>query len=497
MCSLQLGQKFHRPRDQPRWEARQACDLDPVGPVRSPLFQSPQEDDIVARLSYRDVQVPHGRELIAQLGELVVVRCADPLRADAFVQVLGDRPRDGHPVVGGGAAPDLVEEHEAPLGGPMDDRRGLAHLDHEGGLAARQVVRGAHAGEDAVADTEPRAGRRHERPDLGHELDQADLAQHCTLPGHVGPGQDHDASLFVQLEVVGNELLARHHRLDDRVPPRHDTKSEPRGNLGTDVATLLGHLGQRGQHVQIRHAPAGLLDARNGEGELAPHPQEKSLLEARDTVVRVEDLLLPLLQLQGEVAFRVGQRLLAYEALGDARQVRSGDLQVVAEDLVVPDLERGDAGLLALCGLQPGDEVASPVAGAPELVHLLAEALPDHAAVCQRGGRVLGDGLRNERLDIVQRVHVGQQSGQDLAAQSLPAASQRGKLPERLAQRQHLPGRGAPGADLGAQPVQIADLAERPAQVGTSVRILEQLRDSGVPAPDLVGAQQRIEEPGP
>ena len=153
--------------------------------------------------------------------------------------------------------------------------------------------------------------------------------------------------------------------------------------------------------------------------------------------------------------------------------------------------------LLALRRLQLDDEVAGPVADGPQLVHLLVEAFPDHAAVGQRGGRVLGDGLRNERRDVVERVEVGQQSRQGLALQPFSAAGERRQRPERLSERQHLPGSGPPRADLGAEPVQIPDLAQRPTQIVASVRILEKLRDSVVAAPDSVGVQEWIQEPGP
>jgi hypothetical protein len=60
---------------------------------------------------------------------------------------LDDRPGDGEPVIGGGAAPDLVEDHEAALGRLRQDRGGLDHLDHEGRSPAREIVRRADPAE--------------------------------------------------------------------------------------------------------------------------------------------------------------------------------------------------------------------------------------------------------------------------------------------------------------------------------------------------------------
>ena len=55
--------------------------------------------------------------------------------------------------------------------------RGLHHLHHEGGAAARQIVGGADAREQPVDDADPRPRRRHEAADLRQQRDQRVLAQ--------------------------------------------------------------------------------------------------------------------------------------------------------------------------------------------------------------------------------------------------------------------------------------------------------------------------------
>src|SRR5262244_4332266 len=84
-------------------------------------------------------------------GQLVVVGGEEHLGAAAsLVELLRHGPRDGEPIEGGGAAPDLVEEDQAALRGVVEDARRLYHLHEEGALAARQIVLRAHTGEDAV-----------------------------------------------------------------------------------------------------------------------------------------------------------------------------------------------------------------------------------------------------------------------------------------------------------------------------------------------------------
>ena len=122
------------------------------------------------------------------------------------VQVLGDGPGDGEAVIGGRAAADLVEDDQRVVGGVVEDVGGLAHLDHEGGLAAREVVAGADAGEDAIDEADARLAGGDAAADLRHEGDERDLADVGGFAGHVGAGDEQDLvdSAF-ELGVVGHE----------------------------------------------------------------------------------------------------------------------------------------------------------------------------------------------------------------------------------------------------------------------------------------------------
>ena len=57
-----------------------------------------------------------------------------------------------------------------------------------------------------------------------------------------------------------------------------------------------------------------------------------------DTLLRPQDLALILLELRCDEALGIGQGLLADVVFRDQVQVGVGDLNVVAEDLIVPDL---------------------------------------------------------------------------------------------------------------------------------------------------------------
>ena len=102
--------------------------------------------------------------------------------------MLDHRPGQRHAVVGARAAADLVQDHQAPRRGRVQDPGRLDHLDHERALAAGQFVAGADAGEDPVGHADRRLLRRHEAADLGHQRDQCHLADVRALAGHVGTG---------------------------------------------------------------------------------------------------------------------------------------------------------------------------------------------------------------------------------------------------------------------------------------------------------------------
>ena len=115
-------------------------------------------------------------------------------------------------------APDLVEDDQAARRGVAEDLRRLAHLDHEGRLAARQVVAGADAGEDPIAKADARGARRHEAAHLRLDHRQRHLPHQRRLAGHVGAADDQDLlGGGIEADVVGDEAAGRRQPLDDRV----------------------------------------------------------------------------------------------------------------------------------------------------------------------------------------------------------------------------------------------------------------------------------------
>ena len=211
--------------------------------LRAAADQFAQEDDLLARLPYGDVVVADAAERLLHLVQFVVVGGKQGLGMSlVLVDILHDGPCDGDAVVGGGASAQFVEQHQTALREVVQYGGGLVHLHHEGTLAGRDVVGGAHAGEYLVHDADGGAFCRHEGAYLRHEHDEGGLPEQGRLTGHIGTCQhDNLLRVVVEQDVVGHIRLAdRQLLLDDRVASLTDVDDERVVHLGADVAVLQG-----------------------------------------------------------------------------------------------------------------------------------------------------------------------------------------------------------------------------------------------------------------
>src|SRR3546814_12228335 len=98
-------------------------------------------------------------------------------------------PGKRKPVIGRRAAPDFIQNDEAPLGCLTENRGGFDHFDHEGGASPRQIVRRTHTAEQTIDEAEPRGGGGYETSRLRQNDDQRVLAQESGFAAHIGAGQ--------------------------------------------------------------------------------------------------------------------------------------------------------------------------------------------------------------------------------------------------------------------------------------------------------------------
>src|SRR5438552_2983232 len=116
-----------------------------------------------------------------------------------------------------------------------------------------------------------------------------------------------------------------------------------------------GASGARTPRARTRRQAGGGLAARDTRAAAAPQLVQHLGVARRDALLGAEDLGLVLLQVGRHIALRARERLPPLVVRRNAVAVGVRDFDVVAEDLVEADLERPDAGALALARLQRRD----------------------------------------------------------------------------------------------------------------------------------------------
>ena len=154
---------------------------------------------------------------------------------------------------------------------------------------------------------------RDEAAHLGEDADQGDLADVGALARHVRAGEDDDQAVVRARDATSFGTKApwgiRASRTGCR--PSSIRRTGSAGHLGAAVALTGGEFGQAAQHVDLGQHGAGLDEPRGLGGDAVAEGDEQLVFEVAGAILRSEDLVLVLLQLGGDVAFAVLDRLLA------------------------------------------------------------------------------------------------------------------------------------------------------------------------------------------
>ena len=408
--------------------------------------------------------------LAGQRGQFEIVGGEQGPAAVGRGQVAGDRVGQGQAVVGGGAATDLVHQHQRLRGGVVEDVAGLGHLDHEGGLAAGQVVAGADAGEDAVDRADHRARGRHEAADVGQQHDQRVLAHVGALAAHVRAG-DHQhparvlARFGLQHQVVGLERLGAH-RLHHRVAAAFDPQAGIVHQFRLRPVQRLGAFGEGGQHVQFAQCGGAALEWFQGLVERIEQCLVQQLLACQRPFACRQHLVLETLQFLGDVALGTGQGLAPGVVHRRLVGLALADLDVVAVHPVVADLERGDAAAGALACLQFDQELVGVGGQAAQFVQFGIVAFGDDAAIDQLQRWLGGDRAGEPLRGFVVAAHLGGQRLQARRVQRRQLLAQRRQHRQAVAQGGQVARARRAQRHPGEDAFQVAQAAEAFAQVG-------------------------------
>ena len=314
-----------------------------------------------------------------------------------FVHRLDHRPGQRQAVIRRGAATDLVEDDEAALARLRQNRRGLDHLDHEGRAAACEIVAGADTAEQAVHQPDFRPRRRDVAAGLRQQHDQRVLPQEGGLAAHVGAADQPQPVVGRELTIVGHEALARlpQRGFDHRMAAAFDLQARLLDDLRPAPAAFSRALGLSGRHIdpRQRRRRGGNRLAR-GDG-FADQLLEMRLLRRQRMAARFGDAARFLVQRERIEAHRAGHRLAVGEAAVGRHQrigVTARHLDEIAEHAVVPDLERGHPGLVAVLRFERGDRAARMGRDRAQLIERRIVALGDEAALAALGRRGRNEG---------------------------------------------------------------------------------------------------------
>ena len=388
LAALQAVQHLLGAGDDRARQAGELSHMDAVGAVRRSGRHLVQEDHLSLPFLDPHAVARQGRQLLGEVGQLVIMGREERPAAVHLVQVLDAGPGDRQAVEGGGAPADLVEDHQGALARLVEDDGRLDHLDHEGRASAREIIGGADPAEQAVDNADVGRVRRHEGAHLGEHGNQRILPQEGALARHVGTGDQPDPAVFREPAVVGDEpafAAGGKRPLDHRMAAARHLEGGRTVDPRALPALRGGELGQGGGHVERGERGGGAGGLLGAARHLAHQVVEQLQLDRQRLVGGGGNLLLQIRQLDGGVTHGAGQGLAMDEGgLGPARQLVGlgrRDLDVVAEHVVVADLEGGDAGFRDVAALQVGDQAAALVAQAAQRVQLRRIAGRDEAAV--------------------------------------------------------------------------------------------------------------------
>ena len=301
---------------------------------------------------------------------------------------------------------------------------------------------------------------------MRHEHNQRHLPHVGALAGHVRAGDDEHAHILaVHRRIVGHERIALQHLLDDRMTAVDDLDRAVLGDFRTHVAVFVRHLRKRQKRVERLERLRRLLHTWNRFSQRLLQFGKQLRFQPDRPFRCAEDLLFHFLQFRRSIALAVGQRLTAHIAKRHEIVVRFRNLDAVAENLVVGNLQRFNARLLAFALLHGGNPFLAVFRSRAQIVQLLAVAGQNEPAVAHQARRVRVNHFCNAFAHIVERVEFFAQRAERLA---FAAAEQRldfRHARKRVSQRQTVLRIERIICNFAYDTLHIAHLAQRFAQI--------------------------------
>ena len=223
--------------------------------------------------------------------------------------------------------------------------------------------------------------------------------------------------------------------LDNRVPTVLDVDNAVHRDFGLCVVVFKACLREAAKRVNLRQRNRGFLDFVQLCADKITDFRENALLECKQTLVRRENLALDFFQLLGDVTLAVGESLLADIILGNLVLEAVGNLDVIAENAVVSDLQRADTRSLALAFLNLAQYLFTARRNIAKVVNILVEAVPNNAAVANIRGKLVIQRVFDKGSCLCEVAYAVVQLAQQPRVQAVQLLFNRGEYAERFSHR--------------------------------------------------------------
>src|SRR5271156_562325 len=395
------------------------------------------------------------------------------------MQSLHHRPSNRKPIKRSRPAPYLIQKHQTSRRSRIQNRRHLAHLHQKCRSPPRQIIRSPNPREYPIQYRQFRRPRRHKRPHLRQNRNQSRLPQISGLAPHVRPSnQKQKLRLIIQIQIIRHEPLTAFLQklLNHRMPPARNHQNSA---LSFPAQRSLRKFRPRiiprsrnpreiHQHVQLRdprrHAPQSPRLARIAASRNYSRPP----LNLEHALFRGQYFPFMLLQFRRSKPLRIHQSLLPLVIRRRQMQIRLGNFNVEAKNLVISNLQRPNPSPLPLPLLHRRNNLPPLPRNIVQLVELRIKSPPNHSRIASHCRGIIRNPARNHLPHISHFIQLLAQRSQPAAKRNRPHHQRRQQpvqhwnLLQRLPQRQQIPRRRHPQSNPASQPLQIQNPLKRP-----------------------------------
>src|SRR5271156_2010380 len=434
-------QNLPSPQNHLMRQPRQSSHLNSIALVRAPSLHPPQKYNLVSSLLHRHMHIPHALQKLLQFRQLMIMRSKKRPRPLPRMQSLYHRPSNGQPIKRSRPAPHLIKQNQTSRRSRIQNRRHLAHLHQN--------------------------------------RNQSRLPQISGLAPHVRPSnQKQKLRLIIQIQIIRHKPLASllQKLLNHRMPPARNHQNPA---LSFPAQRSLRKFRPRiiprsrnpreiHQHVQLRNprrnAPQPPRLPRNSLANF--HVQAP--LNFQHPLFRGQYLPLMLLQFRGSKPLRIHQSLLPLVVRRRQMQIRLGNFNVEAKNLVISNLQRPNPSPLPLALLHRSNDLPPLPRNIVHLVELRIESPPNHSRIAGHCRWIIRDPPRHHLPHISHFIQLFAQRSQPAAKRNRPHHQRRQQpvqhwnLLQRSPQRQQIPRRRHAQSNPAGQPLQIQYPFQRP-----------------------------------